>query len=56
MDNNNMKKTQFNIKMTAELKEKLQEIAIRDQMPVSKIIFTSLAVRHPELVEYIIKH
>ena len=53
---NNMDKTQFNIKMTAELKEKLQEISIRDQLPVSKIIFTSLAVKYPELVDYIIKH
>lgn len=50
-----MEKTQINIKLSDELKNKLQDIARQENMPVSKVIMTSLATRYPELIELIIK-
>jgi predicted transcriptional regulator len=50
-----MEKTQMNIKLSDELKIKLQEIAKRENMPVSKIVMSSLASKYPELVDLIIK-
>ena len=50
-----MEKTQFNIKLSGELKDKLQDIARQENMPISKIIMMSLATRYPELIELIIK-
>ena len=51
-----MDKTVVNIKMSEELKMALQEIAIREGLPVSKLILTSLAEKYPELVSLILKH
>ena len=50
-----MEKTQLNIKLTEELKDKLQDIARNENMPVSKIVMSSLASKYPELVDLIIK-
>ena len=51
-----MGRIQLPIKVTPELRDKLQQIAKREGLPVSKIILTSLANKYPELTETILKH
>jgi predicted transcriptional regulator len=50
-----MEKAQINIKLTDEVKDKLQQIARSENMPVSKVVMLSLATRYPELIEFILK-
>ncbi len=51
-----MEKIQLNIKVTPVLKDKIQDIAHRENAPVSKIILSALANKYPELLDDILKH
>lgn len=51
-----MDKIQLNIKVTPVLKDKIQDIAQRENAPVSKIILSALANKYPELLDDILKH
>ena len=52
----NMDKILLTIKMTPDLKEKLQQIADREGLPVSKVVLGALASKYPELVDKIVRH
>lgn len=51
-----MDKLLLTIKITPGLKDKLQDIAEREHLPVSKVVLGSLASKYPELVDEIVRH
>lgn len=52
----NVEKILLTIKMSPGLKEKLQTIADREGLPVSKVVLGALASKYPELVDEIVRH
>lgn len=51
-----MNKTMLTIRITQELKDELQEIAAKENMPVSKVVLSALAKQYPDLLDEILKH
>lgn len=46
----------INLRLSAELKNAIQDIARQEGLPVSKLILVSLAKQYPELNDLILKH
>lgn len=52
----NVDRIAINLRLNAELKNAIQDIARKEGLPVSKLILVSLAKQYPELNDLILKH
>lgn len=50
------KRNQLNIRLSNELRIAIQELADKENIPVSKLVLVSLAKQYPELNDLVLRH